>query len=555
MEFLMNLSEGTQFAIQLAIVLICLFYGAKKGGIALGLLGGIGLIVLVFGFGIEPGKPAIDVMLTILAVVVTSATLQASGGLDVMLQIAEKLLRKNPKYVSILAPFVTCTLTILCGTGHVVYTMLPIIYDIAIKNDIRPERPMAASSIASQMGIIASPVSVAVVTLTAFLVNAQNHLAGFDGYLDLLKITVPSTLCGVLAIGIFSWFRGKDLDKDQEFQEKLKDPEFKKYVYGDSASLLDKKLPQSSWNAMWIFFGAILVVALLGYFKELRPSFEKSSPAQVVEVLSGDKAVKSFNVKDGKILAVAQDGKVALDVKDNKAKAKTAYDSVEIYDNKGTLTQTVVLQDNNVVITAGDKTETIENATIGLKDTVKKKVTLGMVHVIQIFMLLAGSLIIIFTKTDAGKISKNEIFRSGMIALVAVFGISWMAETMFTVHTPMMKAALGDVVKAHPWTYAVMLLLISKFVNSQAAALVAFVPLALGIGVDPAIILAFAAACYGYYILPTYPSDLAAIQFDRSGTTHIGKFVINHSFILPGLIGVITSCIFGYIFTTLFGYL
>ena len=555
MEFLMNLSEGTQFAIQLAIVLICLFYGAKKGGIALGLLGGIGLIVLVFGFGIEPGKPAIDVMLTILAVVVTSATLQASGGLDVMLQIAEKLLRKNPKYVSILAPFVTCTLTILCGTGHVVYTMLPIIYDIAIKNDIRPERPMAASSIASQMGIIASPVSVAVVTLTAFLVNAQNHLAGFDGYLDLLKITVPSTLCGVLAIGIFSWFRGKDLDKDQEFQEKLKDPEFKKYVYGDSASLLDKKLPQSSWNAMWIFFGAILVVALLGYFKELRPSFEKSTSAQVVEVLSGDKAVKSFNVKDGKILAVAKDGKVALDVKDNKTKAKTAYDSVEIYDDKGTLTQTVVLQDNNVVITAGDKTETIENATIGLKDTVKKKVTLGMVHVIQIFMLLAGSLIIIFTKTDAGKISKNEIFRSGMIALVAVFGISWMAETMFTVHTPMMKAALGDVVKAHPWTYAVMLLLISKFVNSQAAALVAFVPLALGIGVDPAIILAFAAACYGYYILPTYPSDLAAIQFDRSGTTHIGKFVINHSFILPGLIGVITSCIFGYIFTTLFGYL
>ena len=555
MEFLTNLSEGTQFAIQLAIVLICLFYGAKKGGIALGLLGGIGLIVLVFGFGIEPGKPAIDVMLTILAVVVTSATLQASGGLDVMLQIAEKLLRKNPKYVSILAPFVTCTLTILCGTGHVVYTMLPIIYDIAIKNDIRPERPMAASSIASQMGIIASPVSVAVVTLTAFLVNAQNHLAGFDGYLDLLKITVPSTLCGVLAIGIFSWFRGKDLDKDKEFQEKLKDPEFKKYVYGDSTSLLGKKLPQSSWNAMWIFFGAILVVAALGYFKELRPSFEKSTPAQVVEVVSDNKAVQSFNVKDGKIVALAKDGKVALDVKDSKAKAKTAYDNIEIYDAKGVLTQTLAAQDNNVVITAGDKSDTIANATIVLKDSMKKKAPLGMVHVIQIFMLLAGALIIIFTKTDASKISKNEIFRSGMIALVAVFGISWMAETMFTVHTPMMKAALGDIVKAHPWTYAVMLLLISKFVNSQAAALVAFVPLALNIGVDPAIILAFASACYGYYILPTYPSDLAAIQFDRSGTTHIGKFVINHSFILPGLIGVITSCIFGYIFTGMFGYL
>ena len=555
MDFLMNLGEGSQFAIQLVIVLICLFYGAKKGGIALGMLGGVGLIVLVFGFGIEPGKPAIDVMLTILAVVVTSATLQASGGLDVMLQIAEKMLRRNPKYVSILAPFVTCFLTILCGTGHVVYTMLPIIYDIAIKNDIRPERPMAASSIASQMGIIASPVSVAVVTLTTFLVNAKTPLAGFDGYLDLLKITVPSTLCGVLAIGIFSWFRGKDLDKDPEFQEKLKDPEFKKYVYGDSTSLLDKKLPQSSWNAMWIFFGAILVVAVLGYFKDLRPAFEKSAPAQVVEIVSADKAVKSFNVKDGKIVALAKDGTLVLDVKDSKAKAQTAYNNVAIYNDKGEVAQTITAQDNNVVITAGDKTETIDNAAIVLKDTTKKKVNLSMVHVIQIFMLLAGALIVIFTKTDAGKISKNEIFRSGMIALVAVFGISWMAETMFTVHTPMMKAALGDVVKAHPWTYAVMLLLISKFVNSQAAALVAFVPLALGIGVDPAVILAFASACYGYYILPTYPSDLAAIQFDRSGTTHIGKFVINHSFILPGLIGVITSCIFGYIFTSLFGYL
>ena len=556
MDFLMNLSEGTQFAVQLVIVLICLFYGARKGGISLGMLGGIGLLVLVFGFGIEPGKPAIDVMLTILAVVVTSATLQASGGLDVMLQIAEKMLRRNPKYVSILAPFVTCFLTILCGTGHVVYTMLPIIYDIAIKNDIRPERPMAASSIASQMGIIASPVSVAVVTLTTYLVNAKHPLAGFDGYLDLLKITIPATLCGVLAIGIFSWFRGKDLEDDKEFQAKLADPEFKKYVYGDSTSLLDKKLPQSSWNAMWIFFGAIILVALLGYFEDLRPAFEKSTPAQVVEVVSAEnKTLKSFNIKDGKILAQAVDGKVAVNVKDSKAKPQIAYNNVEIYDDQNTLTQTLSAQDGNVTITAAGASESIANAKIVLKDSIKKKINLSMVHVIQIFMLIAGALIIIFTKTDPGKISKNEIFRSGMIALVAVFGISWMAETMFTVHTPMMKAALGDVVRAHPWTYAVMLLLISKFVNSQAAALVAFVPLALSIGVDPAVILAFASACYGYYILPTYPSDLAAIQFDRSGTTHIGKFVINHSFILPGLIGVITSCIFGYLFTSMYGYL
>ncbi|MGP1560911.1 MAG: anaerobic C4-dicarboxylate transporter [Helicobacteraceae bacterium] len=561
MDFLTNLNEGMQFAIQLLVVLVSLFYGARKGGIALGMLGGVGLIILVFGFNIQPGKPAIDVMLTILAVVVASATLQASGGLDVMLQIAERVLRKNPKYVSILAPFVTSSLTILCGTGHVVYTILPIVYDIAIKNGIRPERPMAASSVASQLGIIASPVSVAVVTLTAFLINAQNPIAGFDGYVDLLKITIPSTLLGVLAIGIFSWFRGKDLDKDADFQSKIKDPEFKKYVYGDATTLLGKKLPASAWAAMWIFIGAILVVAVLGYFKDLRPAWGKSYAAYSVEIVSSEKTLKHFDVKEGKILAFAGDEPIAINVSGGKASRGASYESVEIYDTKGVIN--LKAKDGDVLLTqaatgagvANAAVQTLPQAKIVIKDTAVKPSSLSMVNVIQIFMLLAGALIIIFTKTDASKIGKNEIFRSGMIALVAVFGISWMAETMFGVHTPMMKTVLGDIVREHPWTYAVMLLLVSKFVNSQAAALTAFVPLALSIGVSPAIILAFAAACYGYYILPTYPSDLAAIQFDRSGTTHIGKFVINHSFIIPGLIGVFTSCVAGYGFTHLAGYL
>lgn len=547
MEFLTSLEEGTQFTIQLLVVLICLFYGAKKGGIALGLLGGIGLIVLVFGFNIQPGKPAIDVMLTILAVVVASATLQASGGLDVMLQIAERILRKNPKYVSILAPFVTATLTILCGTGHVVYTMLPIVYDIAIKNGIRPERPMAASSISAQLGIIASPVSVAVVTLTAQLINAKSPLAGFDGYLDLLKITIPSTFCGVLAIGIFSWSRGKDLDKDEEFQEKIKDPEFKQYVYGDSVTLLGKKLPGSQWAAMWIFLSAIAIVAVLGYYKDLRPGwgFDKRAETAQIVSLNGD-VLEKINIK-GATLSLKEkeisvvNGSIAIDANASAnviIKAKNATSNLK--------------QDAKGVTYTNAQGEVKEYADAKLKF---ESAPLSMVNVIQIFMLLAGSLIIIFTKTDASKIGKNEIFKSGMIALVAVFGISWMAETMFAVHTPMMKEFLGGIVQEYPWTYAVMLLLISKFVNSQAAALVAFVPLALGIGVNPAIILAFAPACYGYYILPTYPSDLAAIQFDRSGTTKIGRFVINHSFIIPGLLGVFTSCVFGYIFTNLFGYL
>ncbi|MGP1527793.1 MAG: anaerobic C4-dicarboxylate transporter [Campylobacter sp.] len=547
MDFLTGLSEGMQFSIQLLIVLICLFYGAKKGGIALGLLGGIGLVVLVFGFNIQPGKPAIDVMLTILAVVVASATLQASGGLDVMLQIAERILRKNPKYVSILAPFVTATLTILCGTGHVVYTMLPIVYDIAIKNGIRPERPMAASSISAQLGIIASPVSVAVVTLTAQLINAKSPIAGFDGYLDLLKITIPSTFCGVLAIGIFSWFRGKDLDKDEEFQEKIKDPEFKQYVYGDSVTLLGKKLPGSQWAAMWIFLSAIVIVAVLGYYKDLRPSwgFDKRAETAQIVSLNGD-VLEKINIKGATLSLKEKEISVV-----NGSISMNANSSANVV-IKGKNESSNLKQDTKGVAYTNAQGEVKEYENAKLKF---ESAPLSMVNVIQIFMLLAGSLIIIFTKTDASKIGKNEIFKSGMIALVAVFGISWMAETMFAVHTPMMKAFLGGIVQEHPWTYAVMLLLISKFVNSQAAALVAFVPLALGIGVNPAIILAFAPACYGYYILPTYPSDLAAIQFDRSGTTKIGKFVINHSFIIPGLLGVFTSCVFGYIFTTLFGYL
>lgn len=222
MDFLTSLDESIQFLIQIIIVLICLFYGAKKGGIALGLLGGIGILMLVFAFHIKPGKPAIDVMLTILAVVVASATLQASGGLDVMLQIAERILRRNPKFLTILAPFVTCFLTILCGTGHVVYTIMPIIYDIAIKNGIRPERPMAAASISSQMGIIASPVSVAVVSLTALLLNAEHKLAGFDGYINLLQITIPSTLLVFYVWEFFSWFRGKIWIKMRFFKKNLK---------------------------------------------------------------------------------------------------------------------------------------------------------------------------------------------------------------------------------------------------------------------------------------------------------------------------------------------
>ena len=445
-----------EFFLQIVLILACLFYGARKGGLALGLLGGFGIVVLAFAFKLPAGKPPVDVMLTIVAVVAASATLQASGGLDVLLQLAEKILRRNPKWVSILAPFTTCILTMLCGTGHVVYTMLPIIYDVAIKNGIRPERPMAGASIASQMGIMASPVSVAVVSLVAFLAKAPAGSRAID-FVTLLSITIPSTLVGVLMIGIFSWFRGKDLDKDETFQKLIADPEKHKYVYGESATLLGQKLSRSQWTAMWIFVGAIVVVALLGAIESIRPHV------------------------------------------------------------------------------AGKP--------------------MSMVLTIQMFMLMAGALIIVFTKTNPGDVGKSEVFRAGMIAVVAVFGVAWMADTVFEANMPAIRDALAGVVKTKPWTYAIALLIVSKLVNSQAAAIAAMVPLALSIGVSTGHVVAFAAAGYGYYILPTYPSDLATIQFDRSGTTGIGKYVINHSFILPGLIGVSSSCIVGFLLAGIRGLL
>ena len=441
-------------ALQLLLVIACLFYGARKGGVALGLLGGIGVVVLVFMFQLPPGSPPVAVMLTIVAVVAASATLEASGGLDVMLLAAERMLRRNPKYISILAPFVTAFLTMLAGTGHVVYTLLPIVYDIAIKNNIRPERPMAASTIGAQMGIIASPVSVAVVSLTAFLAMPPAGEPVID-FVTLLSITIPSTLAGVLVVGVYSWFRGRELDQDKDFQNLISDPERHNFVYGSTATLLGKTLERRQWTAMWIFIGGVAVVALLGAFPGLRPEFEGRP--------------------------------------------------------------------------------------------------VSMILTIQMVMLTAGAFIIIFTNTNPAAIGKTEVFRAGMIAVVAVFGIAWMADTVFDANIEVVENTLAELVRAQPWTYAVALLLVSKFVNSQAAAVAAMVPVALSIGVPPGYIVGFAAACYGYYILPTYPSDLAAIQFDRSGTTRIGKYVVNHSFILPGLIGVGTSCTVGLTLATVRG--
>ena len=267
------------------VLLVCLIVGVRHGGLGLAVISGFGLVIYTFIFGYQPGKPPIDVMLIILAVVTCAGFLQTSGGLTVMLKYAEKFLRNNPKHVTILAPLTTWFLTVLCGTGHVVYTMFPIIYDIAIKQGIRPERPMAVSSVASQMGICASPVSVAVVSMVAFLSVSGHDFTVFQ----VLSVSIPATGLGVFFAALWSYRRGKDLDQDERFQEFIRDPENKQYVYGDSESLLDKELPKEYYRAMIIFFIGIIAIAVLGNFPELLPKFPPKPDAAPKAISSSSK--------------------------------------------------------------------------------------------------------------------------------------------------------------------------------------------------------------------------------------------------------------------------
>lgn len=444
--------SAVAIVLQILIILGALLLGTRYGGLGLGLISGIGLMLMVFLFGLAPGEPPVSVMLTIIAVIGCAATLQQARGLEVMMQFAEKILRAHPERVTILAPITTWFLTVLCGTGHVVYTMVPIIEDIALKKGIRPERPMAVSSTSAQMGITASPVSVATVSLASILAEHAGVIDKAYSIPQILMVAIPASLSGVILAALWSLRRGKDLDKDPVFQERLKDPEFAKSIQDSSHSLIGQTFSPEAKRSVVIFLVAIASVVLLGAFEFLRP------------------------------LVPGEDGKLS---------------------------------------------------------------PVSMNLVIQMVMLVAGAIILLTCKVDHKKIASTQVFKAGMTAVFSVFGVAWMADTFFQSHLDALKAGLGDVVAAAPWAYAVALLIVSKLVNSQAAALVAIAPIGLQLGIDPAIIVGFYGAAYGYFILPTYPSDLACIGFDRTGTTRIGKFVINHSFIIPGFISVITSCVVG----------
>ncbi|QFI38514.1 anaerobic C4-dicarboxylate transporter [Moritella marina ATCC 15381] len=427
-------------------LLVVLYIGSRYGGIGLGVVSGIGLVIEVFIFKMPPTSPPVTVMLIILAVVTCASILEAAGGLKYMLQIAERILRTNPKRVTLIAPFVTYTMTFLLGTGHAVYSIMPIIGDVALKNGIRPERPMAAASVASQIGITASPLSAAVVFYLAQLVDIDSSIT----LLSILMVTVPSTLFGTLMLALYSLRRGKELDDDEEYQARLQDPIWREKILNTTSTSLDEKLPTKARNAVLIFLGAIVSIVVIAMFPEIRTISEGAAPIK-------------------------------------------------------------------------------------------------MSVVIQMMMLAFGGVILLATKTDPRDVPNGVVFKSGMVAAIAIFGIAWMSDTYFQYAMPQFRAGIVDMVTLHPWTFALALFIVSVVVNSQAATARMMLPVGLALGLEPALVIGLMPAVYGYFFIPNYPSDIATVNFDNSGTTKIGKYYFNHSFMAVGLIGVVSACLVGYV--------
>jgi len=474
--------------LQLLIVLGALWVGSRYGSLALGAISGIGLALLVFGFGLKPGTPPTDVIYIIIAAVTCAGIMQASGGMDWLIQIAEKMLRRHPDRITFLAPLTTFFLTVLVGTGHVVYTLMPIICDIALKKGIRPERPCGVASIASQVGITCSPIAAAVVAFVSI-----SNTNGFNITIpQVLMVSIPACLCGLMAAASASYRRGLDLDKDPEFQKKIADPVQREYIYGSNATTLDKEIPQSAKNAVYIFLGALAVIVFFAIFQEALPSYRTLRA-----------------VHDANALYITPDLSVS-----------------------------------------GDQ---LVKANVYLKGTTEwYDKTLPMNIVIQVVMITAAALMIIFCKASPKKAVAGPVWQSGMVAVVAIYGIAWLADTYFSNYLNEMKVMLAGVVAQYPWSIAFVFFLVSVLINSQGAVVVAMLPLAYTLGIDGPVLLGVLPAVYGYFFIPNYPSDIATVNFDRSGTTVIGKYLLNHSFMMPGLISVFTATIVAYILASLF---
>lgn len=435
------------FAIQFAVVLLCILIGAQVGGIGLGVFGGIGLAVMAFGFHIQPTSPPIDVMLMIMAVVSAAAAMQAAGGLDYLVRVATRVLHRNPRYITFIAPAVTYAFTVVAGTGHVAYSVLPVIAEVSRRNGIRPERPLSMAVIASQFAIVASPVAAAVVSVVHYL--EPQHIS----LIDVLKVTVPSTILGIGLACVFVNRMGKELADDPGYQQLLKDPEYVKLNAVDAVTE-DAPLKPTAKTSVRIFLAAALLVVLMGAVKGLRPVF------------------------------------------------------------------------------GGEH--------------------MGMAHTIEIVMLSAAALIILVCKPDGNEITQGSVFHAGMRAVIAVFGVAWMGDTLMQAHLPELKEAVSSLVQTAPWTFAFSLFVLSVLVNSQGATVTTLFPVGIALGVPAPILIGTLVAVNGYFFIPNYGPIIASIDFDTTGTTRIGRYIFNHSFMLPGLLSMAFSLALGLLFAQMF---
>lgn len=426
-----------------------LYAGSRFGGIGLGVVSGIGLLFEVLVLRMPPGKPPVEVMLVILAVVTCASVLEAAGGLKYMLQVAEKILRKNPKRVTILGPIVTWAMTVMLGTGHAVYSIMPIIGDIALKNNIRPERPMAAASVASQLAITASPVSAVV----ALYLDDITKIHFFEGVslIQIVTVTITATFCGTIALSLYSLRRGKELQDDPEFQRRMQDPEWRERIQNTTSTTLNEQLPPAARNSVLLFILALICIVFVAMYKPIRT-------------------------------VVGPEGKPLL-------------------------------------------------------------ISMGVM--IQMLMLAFGGVILLATRTSVSKVPNGVVFKSGMVATVAIFGIAWMSDTYFNYAMPVFKESVTEMVKNAPWTFAFALFAVSVLINSQAATAKILLPVGIGLGIPAPTLIGLMPATYAYFFIPNYPSDIATINFDVTGTTKIGKWYFNHSFMAPGLVGVVTACLVG----------
>lgn len=423
--------------LHLLFVLLAIIVGARVGGIGLGVFGGLGLAVLTFVFGLEPTTPPIDVMLMIVAVIAAAGCMQAAGGLDLMVKWAEKILRRHPQRITLLSPLVTYLFTFFAGTGHVAYSVLPVIAEVARETGIRPERPMGIAVIASQQAITASPISAATVALLSML-------AGYDITLfDILKISIPCTLVGVLVGALYSMRVGKELKDDPVYQARLKSGE----LSGANYCTAEVANPGKALTSVLLFLGATVGIVLFGSIDGLRPSFQTSEGVVVMQ----------------------------------------------------------------------------------------------MAHIIEVLMLSVAALILLLTGTSGMKAAKSSVFNAGMQAVVAIFGIAWMGDTFISGNIAVIKENIFGLVTDMPWLFGIALFVMSILLFSQAATIRALLPLGMALGISPYMLIALFPAVNGYFFIPNYPTVVAAINFDTTGTTRIGKYVLNHSFMMPGLISTIVA--------------